>query len=242
MASNERTALCALGDVTSPQAPPLGPGAGDRGWRPRALEVALAIALGLVAGACDSAPPEPARLVPATPAPPPLPFDAEDARLDLVGLAMRDLEGWRPLELIDGAAASPGELALGHPLRVELFQRPADFRAFVVDERGRTVPLRVSGGPVATRPGPTPAPGGHWFRVELVEALEIGAALELRLESQGGGPLQDIAGRSYDDLVLPLRVVPPPEPAAQAEGIPGAGEAQPADLAPPPATPAPAAP
>ncbi len=156
-------------------------------------------------GTVDAAPPA-AKVKPAAPR---LPFDPDDDRLDVVG-------AWAmaaPSNESDAPPAArarrlpidhqPWPLPVNGSLRIELWQRLADFRVRLLDDRGRILPHEALVGQVPGRTrGDRVEPGGTWVEVHPTEGFPPGRPVRVVIDGENGPRPLDIHGKGYEDLTL----------------------------------------
>lgn len=135
--------------------------------------------------------------------PPPPPFDVLDDHLDIVAIQAVTPAGATRLAIHDDAVRLP----VGAALRLELWQRLADGRVRLVTPDDRLVPFRLETGPVASRGGGRPEPGGTWFRLTPMRPLEPDHDYQLRIEGERNDQPTDDSGKAFRDLALTIHVV-----------------------------------
>jgi hypothetical protein len=158
----------------------------------------------------------------AKPAAPRLPFDPDDGHLDVVG-------AWAMAAPSEGGAATgrarrlpldhqPWPVPVHGSLRIELWQRLADFRVRLLDDRGRLIPHEALVGQVPGRRwGQKVEPGGTWVEVHPTDGFPPGRPVRLLIDGENGPRPLDIHGKGYEDLALDAVGDTP----AEAEGTSG---------------------
>ncbi|MDF1563476.1 MAG: hypothetical protein P1V51_10540 [Deltaproteobacteria bacterium] len=162
------------------------------------------------------------------PAPPPLPFEIEDDRLDVVA-------AWAVLPAergsVDGGSGDAGAEAptagpileelpretrpwsvpLDGALRIELWQRLIDFRVRLLDSQGRSLGSEVLVGEVPTRQrGGEAEPGGTWIEVRPRGGFPPATPCRVVFDGESGPYVLDLKGKAFQDLTLDVVGDSPP--------------------------------